>query len=215
MAFNLFCIFHQSLWKPPGVLLCTETLNIHISIILIFKPNQIKWIAPDKTNSNYLCRDGEIYLVWWVTVGETWGWKSDALPLLCLFFFFFFPTTVRLSRPRLSWKRIAGTVYEEFWKWHIHFQQKVTQTLSQWLTTQELQTVVPSSRLLWIKWPKELKWQLCFYWDLMIMSFTCLSYLDTDCGTSGWAEAVLLLTLFTYQKSKPGISIMFLSCESM
>lgn len=45
----------------PLVPLCPETLNIHISIISIFK--SAEWITPDKTNSNYLCRDRDLFSV--------------------------------------------------------------------------------------------------------------------------------------------------------
>lgn len=41
IAFHLLRISHQALRKLPGVLLCPETLNIHLSIISIF--NSIKW----------------------------------------------------------------------------------------------------------------------------------------------------------------------------
>lgn len=116
--------------NPCGLLLCPETLNIHIFIILIFK--SIKRIAPDKTNSNYLCSDREIYLVWWVTVGETWGWMSASLPLPGAYFLFIFMSTVLLlSRLPWTWKRIAGRAYEEFWKWNnpLLRRKKITHTL--------------------------------------------------------------------------------------
>jgi len=68
-----------------GVLLWPETLNIQISIILIFK--SINCIPPDQSKSNYLCSDRETHFVWWVTDCEKWGWMLTAFHLFCLFSF--------------------------------------------------------------------------------------------------------------------------------
>lgn len=109
--------------KTPGVLLCPEALNIHISIILIFK--SIKWIAHDKTNSNYLCSDREIYLVSLVTAGETWGWMSAALLLLCLFFIlFFFYKKNSSCKASLNLKENRWHSLWRVWKWDIHLKKK-------------------------------------------------------------------------------------------
>lgn len=121
MEFHLLCIFPSVSLEPPGLTLCPETLNIHISIILIFK--SIKWIAPDKTNSNYLCGNGEIYLVWWVTAVETWGWMSAALPLLFLFLcllscllFFFFDHRASLKASLYLKENRWRSLWRVFWK---------------------------------------------------------------------------------------------------
>lgn len=172
MAFHLLCISHQSLRIPPGALLCPETLNIHISIILIFK--SIKWIALDRTNINYLCRDMEIYLVWWVTGGETW--MSADLILLSFFCLFFFDDNESFNSSfglkENSWHMWWGVLRKRY--------PVFTKGVTKLLTTSELQTVLLSKRLLWMKCLKEQKWETFFsmlwQWASHVVMFWLLLY---------------------------------------